>query len=327
MVACNTPPDDPAYRDRSGRLAVFGLVTVLLGGASIMLGLLNLALPFTERVLPAQSPPAYDARTLLIGFFTDLLIGALLVWAGVGALRKRRWAPPVMLTIAWTWLIGGVFLLLILIFTLDELLTIGGGPLAPEIASIVQATILVFTVLAGVLLPAIYILVFRDEAILRTCERHDPHPSWAESCPQSVLGLSLVLWAAAALLVPLSLRPSVPLFGVLVTGWPGAALMLLGAAVSAWLARGVYRRSPTAWWATTVLLVLLGVSATATLQVLDAAAFYEAAGIPVEPGSAGAGWKPVYVWSSVVMTVLSVVYMLAVRPHFTQRSANPFAQT
>lgn len=313
----------PEFRDRSGRLIFFGSLSVLLGAACGGLALLSLLLPFLGRLLPTPEAAAADPRSAVMGFLTYALAGAVLIWAGAGSLRKRRWVRPVMLTVAWTWLFLGLFGLLTALLLLDDLPYLAGAESAtwpPEFTFVFQATVLGLTVTAGLLLPALFLWAYRDEQVLRTCERHDPEPGWADRSPWPVLVLSFELGLAALLTLFMALRPAVPLFGTLVTGWKGALLLLAGAAVAGYLALGTYRRSMRAWQATTLLLILVGVSAAVTFRVMDPVLLWRELGYPVSaatgPGSPALIMRAVGVWGSLGVTLLSLVYMAAIRKQF-----------
>ena len=99
-----------------------------------------------------------------------------------------------------------------------------------ELRFFVKLLVLGGELLFGVVLPAIYILVFRDPDVLHTCEAADPNTGWLERCPKSVLGLSLGLAACGVLALPMAIQGVVPLFGRVVDGWAGAASTILGAA-------------------------------------------------------------------------------------------------
>ena len=49
------------------------------------------------------------------------IVGALLVWAGLGSLRKRRWVQPMMNIIGWCWLIVGLFCMILAVGLLEDL--------------------------------------------------------------------------------------------------------------------------------------------------------------------------------------------------------------
>lgn len=332
MLAGEPREDDPGVRDRSGRLAFFGVITIMFGGLAALFGLASLVLPFAATAMLGDGAPPADPAGAVMGFLTYTLIGAAMVWAGTGSLRRRRWAPPVMQTLAWTWLLLGLILIPLLFVVLDDAMLLAAsstGPLPPGVATGLKLVLLGAVGLFGVLVPGIYILAFRDPRMLQTCRRHDPSPDWSERCPRPVLALSLLLWATAALTAPLALRPIVPLFGKLVTGGWGLMLTLAGAGVSAWLARGIYRLSMAAWWATTALMLVGGLSTALTAWQIDPVELYAASGIPPDQlaGVEGLGSNLLVAgaWGTLALTALSLVYMLAIRRHF--RTAGDEAQT
>jgi hypothetical protein len=333
MQRADPNPGEREFRDRSGRLAFFGAVAILLGGCAILLGLASLALPLASAALPGSGPPA-DLPGALMGLLTYALIGAAFVWAGAGALRRRRWAPAVMQTLAWTWLLGGLCAIPLALLAVDGALAIAAaqaGELPAGLATLMTVGLLGLLVLAGILLPAVYAWVFRDPWLVETCRRHDPGPDWSARCPRPVLALSLLLWAMAALLLPLALRPLVPLFGVLVGGPAGSLLTLAGAALSALLARGIYRLSPAAWWATSAALLLGGLSSVWTLWSVEPREILAASGLtaaaPAGVEQIGAGLLAVLAWTTLALTVLSLVYMVAIRRHFVAAARDAAPQT
>jgi hypothetical protein len=307
-------------------LVLFGLIAVLLGVGALLVGLLNLVLPFVDELVPPAARGSQDLSTALMGFLTYAIIAGVLIWAGVGSVRKRRWVPAVMLVLAWSWLLFGGCAVLLAAFFLDEMLLLAGpgaAPLPPELARIVTVVVLGSLALGGIALPALYVWIYRDPQLQITCLRNDPRPSWSDGLPRPVLGLSLVLWAAAILTIPMALRPVVPLFGLLVTGAWGVLLTLAGAGITALLALGIRRRSSAAWWATTVLLVLLGLSVALTAHRADPAELTGALGFPEVPTASGSPAGSVarlaVVWASIAVTLLSVLYMAAIHRHFVGR--------
>ena len=132
--------------------------------------------------------------------------------------------------------------------------------------------------------------------------------------------LSIALLAAALFSLPMILRPAVPLFGRLATGPAGALALLAGVALCLWLAWSTFRLERVGWWATVVFLVALGVSTLWTFAVVDVAEMYRHLGYPEEQIAALARSGPLLrrltLWSSVVLTVVGVVYMLGIRRHF-----------
>jgi hypothetical protein len=263
-----------------------------------------------------------DPQSLLMSALTYGIIGAILVWAGIGSLRRRRWAQPMMLIIGWCWLITGLFCLLLVAGLLEDLYilaTSGLEELPPHAGIIVKSFLLGALILGGVLLPALFVLVYRDGNILRTCEQHDPAPSWTDRCPRPVLALSTALGLAALLSLPLALKPLFPLFGILVTGWAGALMILASAAYFAYLAQSSFKLAPSAWWGTCIYLLLLGISTAMTILRVDLLLLLRALGytgpqLEALQGS-GALWRPLTLSITLLMTFVSLVYMLTIRKY------------
>ena len=83
MAAPETPEGGSSFRDRSGRLVLFSLITVLLGISALLVGLLNLALPFLDEFVPGAAGASQDFSTALMGFLTYAIIAGALIWTGV----------------------------------------------------------------------------------------------------------------------------------------------------------------------------------------------------------------------------------------------------
>ncbi len=323
VVEHNGQPAEPPRpgADPGRRLTFFGVVAVGLGLGLVALGLLHPLLPMLSEALGDQRP--IDTQTIWMGLFLYVSLGAAMVWAGVGSIRRRRWVRPIMLFLCGTWLIVGVFVLLLVLWIVDDLLLATGGELvrsSPAVATAARWVALAVTFLGGILLPILFILAYRSPEVQTACDRHDPRPSWSDRCPSSVLVLSIALLAAAVFSLPMVLRPVVPLFGRLATGRMGLLSLVGGIALCIWLAWSTYRLERTGWWATLAFLILLGLSTLWTFAVVDMTEAYRQLGYPDEQIAALARSEPLLrrltLWGTVAMTVAGVAYMLGVRRHF-----------
>jgi hypothetical protein len=312
----------PFFLDRSTRLTIFGILSVLVGAVALLFGLLYLLIPFMGNLLPEDLAEAIDWRSAVIGWLTYSMLGAIFVWAGLGSIRRRRWVRSVMLTVSWSWLLFGVLLVVMSWLTLDHILAQAleqsGASISERAVFIVKAAILTFECLFGVLLPALFVAAYRDQDLLLTCQAHDPNPGWADRCPPTVLGLSLGLGACAVLGLPIALRAEAPLFGQLVRGWP-AVLLTLGMSVfCAYLARAIYRQREAGFWGGVLFLLLFGVSIGVTLWAEGLAELMRALGHPEDQLGAftGALADSIAIWSSAGLTLASVAYFWAIRKYF-----------
>ena len=311
------------FRDRSTRLFLFGALSIAIGGICVLFGLLYLVLALTSgRLLGEQAPPM-EPRSFVMGAMLYFLIGGAFVWVGTGSVRRRRWVRPLMLTLAWTWLLSGASVLAMLPGTLAGMLDTSMTEIALDetLVGAIKLGLLGAGALLGVVLPALFILVYQDRYLRMTCEVYDPECAWTERCPPAVLGLSVGLGACGVIAVPLTLRPVVPFFGWLVGGWAGAGLLLIGAGLCFWMARKIYEQLPSGWWATTIFLTLAGVSTWVTLVRVDPAEWYRAMGYPDELLQAMTLRSTIPSWLTAAVTLLTVVYMVGIRKHFRSSEA------
>lgn len=317
MTEPGHPVSGPSFKDRSVRLVLFGVLSVAIGGFSVLCGLLYLALTFTGGRILGTDTPMPDPRSYLMGALLYFLLGCAFAWVGVGSIRKRRWARTLSLTLAWTWLLSGAM-------TLPLMPTLLDGALAASTDLALDATLVGSLKIAlmgafglfGVALPALFVLVYQDRNLQMTCEAYDPIASWTELCPPAVLGLSLGLGASGVIAVLFILRPMMPLFGWLATGWPAAGFLLIAAAASFWMARETYAMRMAGWWAASVSLTLLGISTWVTLLRVEPAAWYRAAGYPDELLANLPPSNTIPSLLTVAVTLLTVVYMVRLRKHF-----------
>lgn len=310
--------------DLGRRLVAFGILAVLLGAASGVLALIHLALPrLTSSAFAAAAVEPVDPRTALSGFLLYGMAAAALAVLGYGSIRRRRWTRPLGLVFAWTWLLSGLLALTLAIGLLDDLpdlAALDGTPPSPETELAIRIVVAAAITLGGILLPAAFVWAWSDRRVRATCERYNPRECWTDHCPLSVLALSVGFAATAVLSVPLALRPAVPVFGILVTGWAGVACTAVVAVVCAWLARETFRRTRAGWWGATLLVALVGVSSAWTLARVDPAEFYGALGYPPRQVEAlalvGAYDGALWIVATTALTLASVGYMFAVRRHF-----------
>ena len=310
------------FVDRSRRLTLFGVLSVLLGSLGILLALFHLVLPLLTELLPSPDTMPTDPATILAGAMVYGLLGAAMAWLGFGSLKRRRWTRPLMLILAWTWWIGGAFSLWMIVAMAPDLVllaTVDLHPLPEGLTEALEWGLIAATAVVGLLLPILWIWAYTDPDVGRTCERAHPEPAWTDRCPLSVLGLSVAMGFVAALAPALALVPAVPWFGLIVTGWVGAALYLAGEVLCAILARSTYRLEPRGWWATSVLLLLIGLSSTVTFLTVAPVELYRAMGYPerfLSTLEGSSGGDRTLALATVVMTLLSLGYMALIRRHY-----------
>jgi len=279
------------FKDRRGGLIAFGIVLILLGCVCVLLvAMMALTQVWLQRAASASGPRAdvmADSYRTMLG--ASLMYGGLAVtfiWLGVGSIMARRWARALVLILSWTWLITGVIAVVgvaaILPTILSGAMPSGTAPM-PEgarTAFVVGSTGCLSVFL--VLLPIVFVLFYRSRHVKATCDARDPVVRWTDACPPAVLGLSVAL-GAGAVSFPLMMvlnRPVVPCFGILLSGAPAAAALLVMAAASAYCAWATCKLKPEGWWATVVIFAVSTVSGLLTFWRVDLVEVYRSMDYP-----------------------------------------------
>ena len=311
--------------ERRKRLAALGVLAMVTGIAFAGLAVLVLLIPVAERVLPEVESIEMDPRSILVQAFLLLSFAAAFVWLGLGSLKRRRWVRPLMLILAWTWLLGGVTGMLYLTLTIETWITLAASTAQPptdELRRFVKTFVLGAAAVLCLTLPAVFILGYQSRRIQRALALADPTPSWTDRCPLPVLGLSVGLAASAFLALPSAAYAVLPVFDRLVTGWPAVLLTLLGAAACAYLARSTFRLEMPGWWGSLALFLLTGVSASVTFLRVDMIEIYRALGYPEthlellrEAGTPHPVWMAGLV---MFLTIACLAYMIHVRSYFAR---------
>ncbi|MCY3018639.1 MAG: hypothetical protein NTW87_06365 [Planctomycetota bacterium] len=120
--------------------------------------------------------------------------------------------------------------------------------------------------------------------------------------------------------MPLSGMCAMPMFGVMISGLPGAALILAMVALWAYLAWALYRLKPAGWWLTVAVFTVFMVSTILNALNLDLMEMYRAMGYPEQQigmierygmFSGGSMW-----WLTAAIFLPMLGYMLYVKRYF-----------
>jgi len=274
------------YKDRSAGLIIFGILTILLG----CLSGLFVPLMLVGQMASAKAtgaPPPFSA--ILPGVFIYGILAVALVWLGIGSTMARRWARALLLIFSWSWLVMGLFVVVIMAFVIPKVLAnlpssgTAGHPALPSaaIAGMMVGMFLVFGVLF-VILPAIWTFFYNSRHVKATCETRDPATRWTDACPLPVLGfcLWLVFPVPMMLIMPIAGHGVMPFFGIFLTGVPGAMLCLAIAAVWSYAAWSLYKLDPRGWWVILIALCVFMTSAFVTYARHDMMEMYRLMGYP-----------------------------------------------
>jgi hypothetical protein len=310
------------YRDRRTGLILFGALLIATGGVNALMAAVLAAGP---SLAPEAAALRSTPSAIRAGIVTYGLLAVLFVWLGTGSVLTRRWAPPLILTVAWLWLMTGLVgivvtvLLLPSVFTMVELQS---GPMPDGVRT--SMTIVMVGALGAVmvLVPGALVLFYRSRHVLATCAARDPVPRWTDGRPTWLIGLSLSLALMAAALLPAVLfYDGLALcFGALVVGVPGMLINLALAAVWGACAWSTLRLEPRGWWATAISVTIGTASAVVTLAVRDPTEIWRAAGFPAEQVTAviapTSGWM---IGLALACWLSLMGYLVYVRERFRSR--------
>jgi hypothetical protein len=189
----------------------------------------------------------------IIGYY---LIAAVCVPLGYGHLTARRWARKLTLTLLWFWVIFGIPLTVVFLFTLFSSKAL---PIIAGLAALILAGLAYFVA------PWLLMRFYHSRDVRLTFETRDSKPSWIDDLPQPVLVLgALFLFIIVVLHIPIFFNGAFPFFGLLLTGIEGFLLIDVSIFCLAGLTWGVLKLKPWAWWSALVYLSLLTLSVIVT---------------------------------------------------------------
>jgi hypothetical protein len=324
------PPAVLEFKDRTVGLIVFGVIQLLFAALCAM----AVPLMFVTLVMSRQpGGPPVNSITIIPATIMYAALAVLLGLLGGGSILGRRWARALTLIFSWLWLIGGiggmVFWLLFFPEGFAQAMQQGAGgrPVPHEMVVMIMIVAGLFSGCLYVIVPAAFVLFYQSKHVKATCERKDPKTRWTDRCPLPVLAMSILLATMAvsmATVLPLGLFP---LFGTLLTGLPGALVLLVLIAILAYLARETYRIKMIAWWGTLAVIGVWSVSATVTFARVGLMEMYEKIGMPEEQlamiRQMGIDDKMPMALSVGIFAAAYLGYLLFVRQYFVAAKSGP----
>jgi hypothetical protein len=324
MSLAQPPATTPTLPDRSTWLMLFGSFQILLGCLCGLMGLMMVFMPALGPMAGAPQGQATNAQMIPAAAFY-LVLTVAFVWLGIGSIRARRWAWTLTVVLSWMWLImGGVGFVFVMLIA---------GPMMSaameQQAKMPPQALVIMQIVTGscvgciyIFLPALFLVFYQRESVRATCQRRDPQVPWTDRCPMPVLALS-ILFAWSALCMPATAATGfvIPVFGVILSGAAGAAVILPLTLVVAYLAWGMYRLQMAAWWGT-LLLFIVGILNMVTFSRTGLMEMYKKMQMPAaqlemirKSGmiEAISRWMP---WMGLVGGIVWLGYLLYVRSYF-----------
>jgi hypothetical protein len=259
MSLAQPPASTPDLPDRSTGLVLFGSFQILLG---CLCGLMGLMMVFMSALGPMAGAPQGQATTaqMIPATVLYLVLAVVLVWLGIGSIKARRWALTLTVVLSWMWLIIGSAGMVFFVLFAGPMMSAAmeqQAKMPPQFLVIIQIVTGSCVGCIYILLPALFLVFYQRESVRATCQRRDPQIPWTDRCPMPVLALS-ILSAFSAAFMPTTAATGfvMPVFGMVLSGAAGAAVILPLTLAMAYLAWGTYRLQMAAWWGTLLLFIV-----------------------------------------------------------------------
>jgi hypothetical protein len=274
-----------ALKDRKTGLVIFGIIHIIIGTFCALSVPLMIFSMLAASTLDKSAAPSISTDQMILVVLLYLLLAVWFVWMGVGSILARKWARVLILISSWLWLICGAICLIVILLLMSDIF----GPMAmgeempDEIAVVIQSIVMGFMAIILIIIPGAFVLFYGSKHVKATCERRDPQVRWTDKAPLSVITLSSI-WGCMAILMLWQgfYRWAIPFFGVVLSGIPGAVVVLIYALLFAYAAWGTYKLQIKAWWCGFVLTIASGVSMGITFSRLSLLEFYEQMNMPKE---------------------------------------------
>lgn len=314
-------PAPVEYKDRRAGLIVMGSLEIVLGVLSaVMVPVIILIATIDPQLSGGQNRQIIGATLTVYGS-----LAVALVWLGTGSILCRRWARALLLILSWSWLIAGIFSVIVfLVFARTQV----AGAVGDSAAKLVMAFTEIFQAIFMVAVPGAMVLFYKSRHVKATCEARDPVARWTDFCPLPVLATSLWLGigAISLLAAPLWSRSLVPLFGFLITGTQGTLILLVCAAAWFYLAWATYRLRIAGWWMTLLVFALSFASVLTTLFKVDLVEIYRQMGyseqVIEQMRRLSFLTGKIMAWWTLLLFVLFLVYLVWIKKYFQKESGS-----
>jgi hypothetical protein len=273
------------FKDRKTGLVIFGIFHIIIGAFCALFMLFTIVGAMALRNLGESTGAVMSVGQMILFVFLYLLLAVWFVWMGIGSILARKWARALILITSWLWLISGLIgFIAILLFMPAIFSSLAAGEEMPgEAAVIVQSIVTTFLAFILIVIPGAFVLFYGSRHVKATCEQRDRQVRWIDKAPLSVITLSSILGCMAISMPLMGLyRWTTHFFGVLLSGIPGAAIVLVYAVLFAYAAWGTYKLQVKAWWCGFLSTVALEVSMVITFSRVSLGEFYQKMGVPQE---------------------------------------------
>lgn len=322
----------PSFKNMKTGLVVFGILQIILGGVCALIVPFVIMGMIASAVLENSAAPPMNTSMMIPGVLLYALAAVWFISMGIGSIKARRWARALVLVSSWLWLIGGICGLVFVLLLMPNMYNRIGqsGRIPREAVTIMKCVMIGFMTFFYVIVPGVLVLFYGSRNVKATCEFRDSKTRWTDKCPLPVLAVSLIFgsWVVSMLFIGFH-GWTIPFFGFVLSGMPGAGVALAVMLLSGYLAWGLYKLNIKAWWCAVLLTILWALSAAITFSRMSMLDFYEKANFPESQleiirqcSMFEASTMALFLWLPVAGFL---IYLLYIKKYFTPTSAKESA--
>ncbi len=273
-----------------GWLVVWGIVLILIGGGSLLLGLsavFNWLMAVQGQLLQGASPrrPTVQAsiawREVISGSSVFLIFGAGVLWTGIASCLARRWTRPVVMVIAAGWAALGLLGLVSLLLCIPHLVDLAAtavqnrnpNAVMPDNLLIALGIRGMLALVFGIALPWAMFRFYASDRVRAMLDSLNPGSTWIDRVGPVSLGWIVLIGVQLVSIALTLMKPMIPAFVTLITGSAAVItiailLCFLGYALLLFI-----RGERAGWVVSFIIIVALKLSLTS---------FYATGGSPIE---------------------------------------------
>jgi hypothetical protein len=294
-----------AARKSRGHGMVFGGLCLLALALTLIAILARQWSDAVWAMVPRQ--PSYDWLATQARFGTFVFGGAslTLAWLAVGAIRRNRWAVPLVHSLAWFIVIA---VLLFMAAYVGVYLFIS-PELADKAAMTARLGLIQRTLAVGMVLPLCFIFLFQRDHLKAVCRRFDRAARWTDNTPEPLLMLWWPCVLGALFCGGVAFAGGVfPWFGSLLQGNAGLAASAGSAAALALAALLLAKKSRLGWLLAFGAFTAICASGVQTFLKVPFQQFLAALGGPSQPAGQ-TDLMPAVVFGAVFVALLAMLVM------------------
>ena len=283
---------ETTFSDRRGRVKGMGIFQIVLGSLCGLMTLLLIPVALMQHsVALKMNMQGNTSFSMVMSIGVYALLSASFIYVGVAAIKARRWVPKVVLAVNWPFLVIGVVAVFAVGWIMPAAMKMSAassgisgsaGMMTGSILTMITVMVIIGVIAIYVVIPGLHVLLFRGEAVQRTCDKYDPNPRWTDDLPTSVVGLSIWLGIWGFSWLGMGALGYGAYFGYVPTGFTAAVIGCFAAAASILLAFQVPKRTPAIWWAVIAFFALMFGGGFSTFLLMDLADFYRRTGLMPE---------------------------------------------